>query len=776
MTFFRSALLFLSISLLVQTHAQQFGVGSWKEHLPFSNSIGVAKVDGYFYAATQFGAYFYREEDESINRLGKVEGLSDFSISAIGSHTEENVVIIGYENGNLDLIRDENVINVNAIKIANLTGDKAIYNMHEHGDYIYIATGFGIVVYDVVRDEVKDTYIFGPNGDQIKTNDVTVFNDSIFAATDGAIYKASINEPFLADYNSWSVSNLPSYGLDIYRICANSSHIAYSIKNFDYNGDSLYIYDGNYNLVSKQINDDFWSIELRGQDFLVSKNLGVYQYDNSGTQVNSIFTYNDGSSVESSQTIYDGDSYWVADKKRGLNRVFGNWSSVYMSLPGPNSNDCFRVSASDDLVCVATGATDGSAWNNTYKSNGVYSFKEESWSYLSKENVPEMDTTALFDYIHVAIDPRDDNHIVASSFTGGILEFQNNELINWYKYDNSALQESLFGGNNQTKSTATAIDADKNIWVAQSYVNQPLVLIEPDGTSQAFNTGGNSSNKLASCIHYSEYWGLIFVGFRGQGILIYDFNETPNDPSDDTYKFIRAGEGNGGLSDDNINSITEDRDGEIWIGTDQGPSILYNPNAVLSNSQNSDAQQILLLQDGSYQYLLESQTITSIAIDGGNRKWIGTSAGGVFVMSPDGTEQEAAFSTSNSPILSNFVRDIAINQNSGEVFIATDKGLIGYLGEATGGAATLTDMYAYPNPVREDYNGQIAIRGLTEDADIKITDASGNLVISGTALGGQFVWNGRTLDGNKVATGVYYAFAVSQSGRSKGSTKILIIN
>jgi hypothetical protein len=274
-------------------------------------------------------------------------------------------------------------------------------------------------------------------------------------------------------------------------------------------------------------------------------------------------------------------------------------------------------------------------------------------------------------------------------------------------------------------------------------------------------------------------YNYIWMAVKNVGLLVYDFNDTPTDNTDDQYKLIVSGEGNGDLPSKVINTIVEDKDGEIWIGTEAGPAVLYNASAIFDGG-DFDVQQVLIEQDGVIQLLLETQNVIEIVVDGGDRKWFGTDGGGLFLMSADGTKLIHDFNEDNSPLFSNNILALAMNDNTGELYIGTDKGIMGYKGEATEGADNLDDLYAYPNPVRPEYTGIISIKGFIDESDVKISDASGNPVYSTVSKGGQAIWNGNNLEGERVKSGIYYCFAVSrtssQKGFAKAATKILFIN
>ena len=289
-------------------------------------------------------------------------------------------------------------------------------------------------------------------------------------------------------------------------------------------------------------------------------------------------------------------------------------------------------------------------------------------------------------------------------------------------------------------------------------------------------------SKLLNKLYFTDFliddlnqkWGVIDKKSSQAGIFVYNDNETVLNPSDDQYKILNTNIGNGGLPTTSIKCIAKDLNGEIWVGSEMGISVFYSPELVFSN-YNFDSQQILI-QDGDYgQYLLSSEIVTCISIDGGNRKWVGTKNSGIYLLSEDGLEELLHFTEENSPLFSNHIIDIAINPSSGEIFIATENGVLSYKGNATKGALSQNEIKIFPNPVRENYTGLIGIDGLIANANIKITDVSGNLVFEGVSAGGRGVWNGLNKNGEKVGTGVYIVFTSDLLGEEKAVGKILFI-
>ncbi len=771
-------LIFLVLTAVITTgYSQDFGVGSWREHLPYKNVIDIAQIGNKTYGATNYAVYYHDEDDGSLNRVTKVNALSDFSINTMQANDSEDAVVIGYASGNIDIIKNDRVINVSAIINSNIVGDRAVYNMHNEGRYAYLACGFGIVVLDVRNEEIKDTYIIGSGGSQIKINDIAIDNDSIYAATNMGIYQAHKNTPFLSDHTNWSEdTNFPHSGDTVSMIAWYQNKLFANFREVGYNTDTLYYKDGTWNAVPNLASSDYHAIEPKDNNILISHNTGVIEMDGAFQEVKTLFSYAGEGSIAANTCIWDGTYFWLGDKALGMSRFVNNWNYSNYLLPGPNSNEVFHLATKDDMLWVSTGRAYNTDWNNSWRKSGVYKYDQYDWSKYNFTTHTGIPPDSVYDFVHTSIHPSDKNHVFASTFGGGLIEIQDNQIVNRFTYYNSTLQESITHGNNQVKVAGSDFDDDKNLWISNSFTNEPLSVYTKDGEWYSFDCGNTAKDKVCTDILIDNNYNYVWMAVKGVGLLVYDFNDTPSDPTDDQYRMLTTSEGNGNLPNATVNTITEDRDGEIWIGTNHGPAVIYNPPAIFDGNGSFDAQQILLEQEGVIQLLLETEVITEILIDGGNRKWFATLSGGLFLMSEDGTELIHSFTTENSPLFSNEVLALAMNDITGELYVGTDLGIMGYKGEATEPTEGFQDVYAYPNPVRSDYTGPIAIKGLMEESDVKITDASGNLVYSGTSVGGQFVWNGLNLQGERVQSGVYYAFAASRTGLSKSSTKILFIH
>ena len=762
-------LLFLNQFILL-VNAQDFSVGTWRDHLPYSKFTQVASVGDIIYAATQFSLVEFDNSTNEITKLSTVNGLSEIGISCISANRSQNALLVAYNSSNIDLIKNGEVINISSIINSSIIGDKTIYNLYSHSKYIYVCTGFGIVVVDLDKEEIKDTYLIGALNSQLKVKDIHISNDTIYALTENEIKCAPLNNGFLSNSGVWSSHSLPngsdidqleSFGDDFFAFGRSKTIFQYSNNQWD-----TLIYQPNENIRNfKVINENLIICSLNSIEI----------YDRNLQLLNELFAYN-ATTFMSPNDIIKGDGYyWIADNSKGFNRVSNNWLSDPITNGGPFSNDCFHLSSKGDQLYVASGRTDGTNWNKTYNTNGIYRFKS-SWTTYNRttNSVMQQEIDTISDIVWVTPNPRDPNKFVASSWSGGLLSFNNNDLEERFTFHNSSLQTRIGGNGYSVFVAGTCFDNNGNLWVANAFTTSPLSVKTIDGSWKSFYCGGVATNKLCTDLIIDEQYGFIWMAIKSVGILVYDFNQTPLDESDDQYKIIGSGSGTGSLPSTFVNTLAIDKDGEIWIGTDQGPVIFYSSYSIM-NEPTYDAQKILIEQDGTLQYLLENERITDIEIDGANRKWISTDGGGVFLLSEEGTQTIYSFSKNNSPLYSDVINSLAINDNTGEVYMGSTDGIIGFKSTATSSNIQFKTLEVFPNPVRPEYQGNIAIRGMMNNSEVKIVNASGFPIKTVFSNGGQAIWDGLDNNNQQVGSGVYYFLVTSEDGYSKAKSKVLII-
>jgi len=777
MTNFRYTLLiFLTALIASSALAQDAGVGEWRDHLPFNTFIAVTETPDKVYGATPYAVLTYSKNDETVERFTKINGLADTDISDIKYSDEVQTVVLAYTNTNIDLFKGNYIVNIPDIKRKPILGNKVINKISFRGDYAYLSCGFGIVVLDVVREEIADTWYIGPDGSQINVFDLTHNDTSFFAATEDGIFYASVDHPNLADYTAWNKWNSAPYANNKYSMIENFSNKIFAVlpEGGNVHQDSIVYFDGaEWTYLPKNNTSNVKSLEANNGKLVVSLSWNVKVYTENIELEYTIWNYNPGNPGpnEAINGMVDGE-VWIADRGRGLVKSWAEgWESMFISPGGPGSANVFSMTSSENNVWVAPGGYTNT-WNPLYINQGAFRFSDEEWYNFNMGNTSELET--IRDIVTIAVNPWNINKAYLGVFRNptGLVEMDGDEVVAMYNEENSELQ--LWEAAGTIATVGLGFDSYGSLWVLCSGAEKLLTEKKSDDSWASYSLGGSASSVDCSDLmvdSYNQKW-IIFRHTNNNPNKMAVFNE--KEAPQDQLRLLRSESGVGNIPGTAVFSMAQDLDGEVWVGTDEGVGIFYSPSTILTDN-NYDAVRPLVNFDGYVQYLLETEVVTAIAVDGDNRKWIGTDRSGVFLLSPDGTEQIYHFTEENSPLFSNQIIDIAISAN-GEVFIGTASGIIAYKGTASSPSDDYSDVYAYPNPVPAGFDGLIAVKGLIEDSDIKITDINGTLIYSTRSEGGQAVWNGRNFDGRKARPGIYLVFAATPDGSEKVVSKILIID
>jgi len=763
----------------IYSQSPQIPIGQWRDELPYNFCNSVAEVENRIYASTPYALLYYDKDDNSVTRITKIQGLSDIGINCIAYNTVTKTLVIAYSDANIDLIQNNSIINISDIYRKTILGNKTINSIYCLGNLAYLQCGFGIVVLDLVKQEVKETYYIGNGGTQVNVMClVKDNNDTLWAGSEKGIYKAWYKDPNLANYAVWKKDRRMDTTLMYNTITYFSGKLVVN-KQRSSGKDTLYIYDGHW--ASWNISGGgtlpIMNLNSMYNLLLVTNTYSVDIYDQNYSKLKSIIGYPGAGAFPQDAICDRNQTVWIADSYSGLVRnAMNSDQATAFNLSGPLTANAFSMSSLGNDLYIAPGGYDQSYVPLPQRPAQVYHFDDSNWQNLSGANNPPM--YGYDNVVSVTADPSDPKRIYAATWGYGLLEFYDGTLTRRYTESNSTLHHH--SGTTDTSVVrvgGSAFDAHGYQWIVCAHTNQCLSL-KRGSQWTGFNIVANNMTDLGQIIatRYDQVWMQMRYGtLNAYSILVFTDNGTPDDSSDDQAKKLNASSGLGNLPGNTVYSMAEDKNGEVWVGTEAGVGVFFSPDDLFT-ANPSDCQRPLVQQGQYTQYLLESEQVNAIAVDGANRKWMGTDRGGTYLFSADGTKQVYHFTAENSPLLSDRVTSIAINSVTGEVYFGTDKGVISYKSTATEGSDAFGDVYAYPNPVREGYQGYIAVKGLLSNAQIRITDISGRLVYTGKAEGGQAVWNGNTMDGKKVHTGVYLVFASNETGSDKVVTKILVIN
>lgn len=742
----------------------QTPVGEWTDHLIYNSASCVASGSKEVFASTGSSVIVYNKQYAELRKLSKVTGLSGTGISTIAWSEDYSTLIIAYATANIDLVKGSAIYNIPDIDRKYIPGNKTIYRIRTSGRYAYLACSFGIVVLDLVKNEIYDTWKPGNSIESADVKDVAFGNGKVYAATNIGVFSADITNSGLAYFGNWSLLNvLPSlagnYNLALFS--GNKLFVNRTDKNFT--GDTIYTVQGStsvFSYIPGRFNSSFDNSDA---GFTISSGSSASIFNPDGSLSRTISTYGWGS-PNIAQAIKEGSDIWIADISRGL--VLDRNISEYslLTLPGPVSNNAISIMSQEGKTIICGGGIDA-AWNNLWRPLQISIYEDNAWTDIS--------SAGISDAMRAMVDPSDKTHFFVSTWGGGLLEYKNNLLVNQFTDANSPLQ-TIIPGKPYVRICGLAMDKSMNLWIIQSEVAGSIKILKPDGT-WIVNPLTIDADDIGDIIitRNGQKWIILP---RGNGLAVFDDNGTPSNFNDDSYIKMPVTD-----SDNNVisyvYSLAEDLDGNIWVGTDHGPLIYYNPEKVFEGDLK--AYKIKIPRNdgtGLADIMLGTETITSIAVDGANRKWLGTMSSGAYLLSADGTKEIKNFNEDNSPLFSNVISSVAVDNKNGDVWLATSLGIISYRGNATAGKESFTNVYSFPNPVREDFTGNVTITGLVRDTEIRITDVSGNLVFKTKSDGGMATWNLTTYNGRRVATGVYMVFCASSDGSQSCVTKILVIH
>lgn len=737
-------------------------------------------------AGNESGMFLYAS-DGSYVRFDKTTHLSDVGITAIEAYGDK--VFVGYENGNLDVVDVNQFRTHNIPELKNYSSDesKSINDFYKYGQYIYCSSDCGLLQFDPQKMEFKSRFRIN-NKLAPTVNGAAVCFDSIFVATTEGLYKAKLNSKTLENCDEWTLCN--DSATNISAIAAFDGQIVYSVGNKGATNIICLYAKGKHSILSTCAK--FMSFAVNTESLLVAASSTIYYYAKGSVKATTQKTINlDGigkKNISLNKVRYHKDgTLLLADKNYGLVLTDVKGKDAYSYFPnGPYSNIYLGNLEASPRGVYATGGGHNSSWAFLGRSIILNYYDGSKWTYA---------IGGVRDAMRIAIDPNNVDTVYVSSWGTGVHKYENNKFTQNYNATNSALIDAA-GTKIYTFVSGICFDNKSNLYVSNTLSPSSFVIRSAEDYKwYPLSYPGCANTYIDKLIVTQKNHGWAVLPRDPNGsrrLIVFDTNGTVDDDTDDRYRVakstpedsrycgeIKLWDELGDVISDDLNDVVEDRNGTIWIGCEEGV-VIYKDDDKLFTTEKPVFKHIKVPRnDGTNyaDYLLDGIEVNCIAVDGANRKWIGTAHSGVYLVSEDGTETIHTFNKSNSPLFSNSVSSIAIHPKTGEVYFLTPYGIVSYTGDAIEPEEVLSQhIRVYPNPVRPDFAGSIKMEGFENGSYVKITDMNGRLVYSTTSLGGQATWwNCRGLDGHRVSTGVYLIWVVDSEGKDKSVGKIMVL-
>ena len=755
----------------------QVETGSWRLHTATMRALDIAQDDEFVYTAYENGLMKYHLASKEKTLLNKMNGLSDILLSCIYYDTLDQALYIGYKNGNIDKISGNTVINIPAIKLASISGSKKINRFYRFGTTVYVATDFGVVLVNPLKNEIKDTYY--PTNSVQPIVDIEIKDQQILALSPSKLFIGNIGDVLLPSPQGWTQDiRVPMVFNSTYAAIEKVNEEVFVLQKSNAFGNDTIL-----KLTPTEfVYFDYYSVGLEIANLTQHENKldvladgALLTYNSSGQLIESALSFYLGIYFRPNQmVILENGEKWMADEFSGPIRVIGAYSYEKVTYPGPPRNDFYAMDWNKGKLAIASGRLEFKSPG--FLRHGYYLFQDENWSYNDNTTLSQWQGIDIHDFIDISVNPKNPEEVAVSTYSAFPVSIINTADNSCSVYDqtNSPIQLSL-AGNGWSLASDVCYDTKGNLWVLNGWSDRPLVVKRADNTWSAFDCGVEARNKYTTRMVSDKDQNLWFAT-ETNGLFGYNYSETLDNIGDDFHINLTTGDYSGALPSENVTALAVDLDGELWIGTDAGFAVLYNTTgSFTANPGDYNAQRIKVRFEGNVEYVLGSTHITDIEVDGGNRKWMATAGAGLVLLSSDGSEIISQFTKENSALISNNIYDIKMNQETGELFIITDLGLVSYRSDASQDDADYSSTKVFPNPVRPGYEGLITIQGIRYDSDVKVTDVSGNLIFKTTSNGGTATWDGKRVDGTKVESGVYLIWTATNEGSSNKVGKVVVV-
>ena len=783
--FFRFLLKLMGLLLLVGGAAQAqrtAGYGDWQLHLPTNRPLHLADAGDRVYVAAASAIYFVDKNLNTTQVLSRRDGLSDVAVAALAYDSVTRQTVLAYKNGNLDILRpDGRVRNLSDVLRKSIQGAKEIYQVSIGGDKAYVSTSFGLVVVDLVKLEISDTYTtIGPGGTVVAVYDAAVANGALVLATSAGLLRGQLTSNLL-DYRSW-VQYLPvplSATRRVYRFVAAYSGQAYA--TVEGSGAGVYKFvpgtPGTWQVVANTGSGEYRSLRPSSIGLLIVDDASGVRRLDANMLVTTVVQPTVGSFTDDAVRSRDG-SYYVADYQLGLKRVHPGTSQApeFFVANGPENNFSFSIlaDARTNIVDVFTGGY-SERYLPTGLRAGFYEYADGQWTNYTPTAFPN--TTQFPDLNSPVRGTRTpDGTLYVAANGGGLLEWKGpGQFRRFGEGTPGSPLLGTFGDRNRVEITDLAADATGSVWVVNRHLRpntSGLSLFDPVATTWRTIPWVSGLEALERIVLDDNGYVWVSVSRKtdptGAALGVFAIDPAATNPSPPRF-FTTAT----GLPDNQIYELAKDRRGNIWAATIKGVAV-FNATGGLADPNAAFTLPIVTRGEGSGFPVLFTEAVRTLAVDGGDRKWFGTDHG-LWLFSPDADEALLHFTTANSPLPSDRIVDVKVNDKTGEVWVATDAGVVAYRGAATVTEGDPHCTAVFPNPVRPDFTGTVGITGLVNNALVKITDVAGHLVYATKANGGTVAWNLTTPDGLRVRSGIYLVLSSDADGKNGCVSKVAVL-
>ena len=739
------------------TFGQSISSKKWSDLFSYNNILAIKEDNGKFVAATENGIFYHNISSGEITKLSKANGLHDVKITAFDYNPTTKIGLVGYKNGSMDVITEDGVTIVIDIPIASgYNGDKKINHISITGDKAVVSVGYGVSIFDLKKKEFAQTAFFNTGSSYLSANEATIKDDKVYVATNLGLKTHDINVTFPV-YSTWA-----TLASDSFPHIDSESIIAYSTASKVYfgTGSSFSSISQNFTNIS--------DVVVTANNIIVTDKDRIYTYNTSGSLLST-----DNFGEECNTANFINGKLYGGTKLSGVKDLANN----SIKPDGPYSNRSYKIHLENEKLWVSTGARENRFLNSSpdAKNLGFYYFTGTEWIYSSffKDN-----TTTVFNVMDAVPNPTDLNEVFFTNFTHntgkGVYKMKYDDaskdfaLEKFYPMDSNPFRNLPLG---------LAYDESNNLFGSMGfylYNSAPTsAIMVYDKTADTFVTKEMliSSTVQKPIIYDGKLWIPLP---RTNHFIAYDYNNTPLNFSDDKSNILSV---QNGLPSNSFGSVSVaiDQNDDAWIGSDTGLRILPNASTAIEN--NPTLENIVIEQNGIPEELFRDNQILQIEVDSGNHKWVSVDGGGVYYMTPNGENTLKHFTKENSPIPTNSVTDIKVDNKTGKVYFVTFEGIVVYQGDVVNVTSDFGDVLVYPNPVvQANFKGNVTIRGLAQKTNIRIVDAAGNLVHQAVAKGGFYEWNLNNQRGQRVASGIYYVLMTNEDGTDKATAKIAVVN